>query len=226
MSRSANYFAELEFYHLYNRGVDKRKVFNDDNDRKRFIMLLYICNSDEVVHLSNLRSLQSDEVLKLPRGDTLIDIGAYCLMPNHFHLLVKEKKNGGLSKFMQKISTAYVMYYNQKYERSGVLFQGVFKAEHCDSDNYLKYLFAYIHLNPIKMIQPDWKDVGIRSLRKAEEFLLKYKYSSYLDYLDHKRLENKIISPSEFPIYFETAPRFSCFIKDWLSYQKTIKAKP
>ncbi len=226
MNRNFNFFAELEFYHLYNRGVDKRKIFNGDQDRDRFLMLLYICNSDETVHLSNLGSVQLDSVLKLPRGNTLVDVGIYCLMPNHFHLLVKEKVKGGVSKFMQKLTTAYTMYFNKKYERSGALFQGVFKAEHCSSDKYLKYLFAYIHLNPIKIIQADWKETGIENSKKAEKFLRGYEYSSYLDYLGHKRPENKIIKISEFPNYFETTNRFAHFIKDWLNYRKDIKVSP
>lgn len=226
MNREANFFAESEFYHLYNRGVDKRKIFNNNQDKDRFLMLLYICNSNEAVHLSNLGSIQLDSVLKLPRDDTLVDIGVYCLMPNHFHLLVREKVESGISKFMQKLITAYTMYFNKKYDRSGVLLQGVFKAEHCDSDNYLKYLFAYIHLNPIKIIQTNWRESGISNLKKAEKFLREYRYSSYLDYLGYERPENKIIKISKFPRYFETTDQFTYFINDWLNYKENIKAKP
>src|SRR3989344_1004827 len=143
-------FVATEYYHLYNRGNSKQLIFRDSQDYWRFIVLLYTCNSQ-----SNFRmSLVNDSAEKDPylwdRGKQLVSIGAYCLMPNHFHILIKEKGESGITKFMQKLSTAYVMYYNLKYKRSGALFEGKFKAEHLGTDRYLKYIFSYIHLNPIK----------------------------------------------------------------------------
>ena len=91
-------------------------------------------------------------------------------MPNHFHILVKEKIENGISKFMGKLTTGYSMYFNKRYDRTGSLFQGVFKSVHADSDEYLKYLFAYIHLNPIKLINPEWKENGIKDKNRANAF--------------------------------------------------------
>ncbi len=141
-----------EYYHIYNRGVDKRDVFMDEDDYKRFTFLLFICNSDKSIEVRNYIKNGGETSV---RSNTIVDIGAYCLMPNHFHLLIREKTENGISKFIQKVSTAYTMYFNQKMDRSGALFQGVFKSKHIDSDEYLKYMFSYIHLNPIKIIQPD-----------------------------------------------------------------------
>jgi len=145
-------FSTGEYYHIYNRGTEKRDIFLDKADYLRFIVLLYISNNIEAVHISNLREQGKflRDIINLERKETLVDIGTYCLMPNHFHLLIKEKRAGGISEFMKKISTGYSMYFNKRYERTGRLFEGTFKSVHADSDEYLKYLFAYIHLNPIK----------------------------------------------------------------------------
>ena len=158
MSRLINFFAIGEFYHIYNRGTDKRLIFKDNIDRNRFISLLYLCNSQSAIHRSNFNTSSLNELLNIPREEPLVDIGAYCIMSNHFHLLVHERIENGISLFMQKLSTAYTMYFNKRYERSGALFQGRFKAKHLDSDNYLKYIFAYIHLNPVEIIDNGWKN--------------------------------------------------------------------
>jgi len=140
-------------------------------------------------------------------------------MPNHFHILLKEVKENGISLFMQKLQTAYTMYFNKKYDRSGGLFQGTFKAKFLNKDNYLKYIFAYINLNPISLIDSDWKENGINNLRKAEQYLAEYKYSSYIDLCESKRVENKILSLSGFPNYFEEL-KFKDFIIEWLNLKK------
>ena len=212
-----------EFYHLYNRGTDKRAIFLDEKDYNRFIALLYICNSPEGVRLHNqtrkneqsLTSLM--EILENPRQETLVEIGAYCLMPNHFHLLIREKTEKGISAFMQKLSTAYTKYFNTKYERSGSLFESTFKAKHANEDKYLKYLYSYIHLNPIKLIEPKWKKSGIKDTEKAKEFMDQYKYSSYLDYTGVNRLEKAIIEAENFPEYFKDSIDFIKMTEEWLS---------
>ena len=123
-------------------------------------------------------------------------------MPNHFHILAKEVIEGGISKFMSKLSTGYSMYFNRKYKRSGSLFEGRFKIIHANRDEYLKYLFVYIHLNPIKLIDPSWKEKGIKDMLKVEKYLASYKYSSYLDYNGVSRLENGLLDINSFPEYF------------------------
>jgi len=143
------------------------------------------------------------KMLDIDKKDSLVDIGAYCLMPNHFHILLKEKTENGISKFMKKLSTGYSMYFNKRYERTGRLFEGTFKSVHADSDEYLKYLFAYIHLNPIKLINPVWKEEGIRNSVEAKLFLSGYSFSSYLDYTmkarnNGKRPESKILNRKRF----------------------------
>ncbi|MBU1557801.1 transposase [Patescibacteria group bacterium] len=215
-------FVEGEFYHIYNRGVDKRVIFDDYLDYFRFTVLLYLSNSDNETRVGKYFEQGSSlsELLNIKRtGNKLVDIGAYCLMPNHFHLLIRERTEGGISTFMQKISTAYSKYYNNKNERTGSLFQGKFKAEYVDSDNYLKYLFAYIHLNPVKLIDSKWRENGIKNKKKTKLFLEKYKHSSYLDFTGNIREANKILNIENFPSYFETFEEFVFFIEDWLSFK-------
>ncbi len=141
-------------------------------------------------------------------------------MPNHFHLLVHEKIDNGTSIFMKKLCTAYSMYFNLKNERKGKLFEGVFLSRHADSDEYLKYLFAYIHLNPVKLIEPQWKEIGITKNMKTEvkEFLNKYEFSSYRDYLGDGREEEAILSRGSFPNYFYSKEKFVEDISDWLAF--------
>ncbi len=217
MTRSIN-FATDEFYHLYNRGTEKRNIFSSDSDRKRFLTLLYICNSAKSVDLK-LQGRTLEEVLQIDRGPALVEIGSYCLMPNHVHLLVRAKKENGISRFMQKLMTAYTMYFNKRYERSGALFQGKFKATHVADDRYLKYLIAYIHLNPVKIFDPKWKEGGIRDRAGAETFLENYRYSSFLDYWKKEsRPERFILTKDSLPAYFENGNDFRKAITEWLSY--------
>jgi REP element-mobilizing transposase RayT len=155
------------------------------------------------------------------RGETLVDIGAYCLMSNHFHLLLHEKTENGISIFMAKLLTAYSMYFNKRHVRTGALFEGRFLAKHADKDDYLQYLFSYIHLNPVKIIEPTWKVDGILNMKKTKQYLDDYFYSSYRDYMGEKREENLILNKNAFPEYFENFKEFEQYIDAWLTYNET-----
>jgi len=211
-------FSLGENYHIYNRGNDKRVTFQNKTDYDRFIALLYLCNSVKNIRLSDYPKVKLEKLLDIKRGETIVDIGAYCLMPNHFHLLIHEKTENGISKFMQKLLTAYTMYFNKKNERTGSLFGGLFKATHANEDNYLKYLFSYIHLNPVKLIEPRWKEKGISDKKKANSFLNLYDYSSFLDFTGKQRKESVILDKRYFPEYFKNFKEFADFIENWLSF--------
>ena len=185
-------FVVDEWYHCYNRGVDKRKIFEDVRDYERFLLGLFVGNSEIPVHISNLKSSRLQEALNddsLERGDPLVEIGAYCLMPNHFHLLIRETTEGGIAKFMQKLCTGYTMYFNTKYERTGALLSGTFKSKHVSDDRYLKHLVSYIHLNPAELFNPKWK-IGQENPHKIKKNLEEYRYSSLPDFFGQKRLES------------------------------------
>jgi putative transposase len=196
-------FGVDEWYHCYNRGVDKRTVFEDAGDYNRFLLLLYLGNGSTPLHLANLkdnniRAVIEDETLE--RGEPLVEIGAYSLMPNHFHFALKEILEGGITTFMQRIFTAFTMYFNKKYERTGALFAGPFKSRHVADDRYLKHLISYQHLNAAELFEPRWKE-GLGDLRNIEQQLVAYPYSSLHDFLGHQRPERRILGDSIFEMY-------------------------
>jgi len=215
-------FAENEYYHIYNRGVDKRSIFENDFDYKRFTLLLYLANSNASFQIRTDTGKKISEYFSSEREETLVDICCYCLMPNHFHILIREKTAGGISSFLHKLKTSYCSYFNKKYDRKGSLFETTFKAEHANTDNYLKYLFSYIHLNPVKLIDPAWKENGIRDFNDSYKFLQNYEYSSYLDYLGVDRIQGKIIDKVALPGYFKDKDAVETEIFDWLTYKKRM----
>jgi putative transposase len=213
-------FTPNEFYHVYNRGTDKRVIFQDTSDYQRFQSLLYLLNTEESINIRDVLK-RKDGPYALEFDKQLVSIGAYCLMPNHFHLLLSPKTETSLSLFMQKIATSYSMYFNRRYERTGSLFEGKFKAEFVNEDRYLKYLYSYIHLNPVKLVQSDWREVGIKNLSQVTNYLNQYPYSSYVDVVGMKREESVILEPASFPVYFENVEKAQEEIQEWLSYSQT-----
>jgi REP element-mobilizing transposase RayT len=198
-------FAEKEIYHLYTRGVEKRDVFKEQTDYDRFMLLLMLCNSNEPVIFGNLRKkyrgFPSIQMLEQERSkDTLTDIIAYALMPNHLHLIVRERQAGGISKFMLKLMTAYSMYFNTKYERSGPLFTRPFRSQHIDTDGYFEWAFAYVLLNPLELFQKEWKERGLANSRDAAHFMYTYRYGSFCDYFGKVRPEKCILSREALPV--------------------------
>lgn len=219
MSTRSISFAIGEFYHLYNRGVDKRTIYLDSYDYSRFIDLMYLCNSSAPISVRNIHR-NFNSVFDFEVENPLVAIGAYCLMPNHFHFLVTPLVEGGITTFMTKLGTGYSMYFNKKYKRTGALFQGMFKSQHASNDEYLKYLYAYIHLNPVKLIDKDWKEQGSKDAGKAYDFAASFQYSSLPDYLGADRKEKAIISPTPFPGYFSTTGDIKAELFDWLTYEE------
>lgn len=213
-------FASGEYYHLYNRGNSKQKIFHDVEDYGRFVTLLYTCNSENNFKMFLIEGSSDKDPYLWERGEAIVSIGAYCLMPNHFHLLITEKEDSGISKFMQKLSTAYVMYYNNKYARTGSLFEGKFKSEHLSIDRYLKYIFSYIHLNPVKLLQKDWKKVGIKNKMEVIKYLDGYEYSSYFEYMGTERKQNFILNKKAYPNYFPSIKNFKREILEWINYDQ------
>ncbi len=216
MSQRTVNLVEGEYYHIYNRGNSKQTIFKDRADYERFQQLLFGMNSHNTIVL---RAIGVQRRFLFERGEPLVGIGAYCLMPNHFHILLTPLGEGGVENFMRKVSTGYSMYFNKKYERRGALFEGRYKSQYADTDEYLKYLFSYIHLNPLKLIQSDWKDVGLTNIVGGKNYLDKYRFSSYFDYAVGYRLESSILTVEKFPPYF---PNRGSFLKDtteWMNYK-------
>jgi len=197
-------FVNEEIYHIYNRGVDKRKIFLDKSDYYRFIHDLFEFNDNRPSPPANIRfnlrkpsgfsqnfNTQTMEIViprEKPEGprELLVEIMTWCLMPNHFHLFVRQLIDNGITQFMHKIGTGYTIYFNTKTERSGSLFQGTFKAIRVSDDDYFSYLPFYIHSNPLDLIEYGWRTKEIQNYNKAIKFLENYRYSSHLDYLGKK----------------------------------------
>lgn len=228
MTTRKDNFVEGEFYHIFNRGNSKQDIFLDDEDRKRFVKLLYLCNSEKSIRFREDIVNRKINAWDFDRGEQLVSIGAWVLMPNHFHIYLTPSPRGTLgelshvSLFMNKLSTGYSMYFNRKHSRTGSLFEGAFKSVHVSGDEQAKYLFSYIHLNPLKLLDKNWKENRINRTKKVLDFLNKYKWSSYLDYLDIDRGEKKIVNSEDFPSYFSSKKIFKEEIFDWLSFNSEI----
>lgn len=215
-------FAQDQYYHVYNRGVEKRDIFIDRKDYERFLYLLFACNDTAPLLNSQFhyRGLASIDTYKRQR-DVITDICCFCLMPNHFHILLRERVENGISTFMQKFGTAYTMYFNAKRERSGVLFQGTFKAVYIDQESYFRHLIRYIHLNPAELREPAWKEKGIKDWKTTYEFVKNYPWSSYGDYLGKNRF-SKILDPKFSSLMDLSIGQQEKFMKEWLTKDAQI----
>jgi len=214
-----------EFYHIYNRGNSRQKIFFHDDDYRRFIKLLFICNSVKQVNFRDDILEKKIDAWDFDRKETIVSIGAWVLMPNHFHIYITFPEDGlrgenNITLFMRKLCTAYSKYINTKYKRTGSLLEGRFKSVHMETDPQAKYNFSYIHLNPIKLIDKNWKENGIKDFKKAIKFLENYKWSSYLDYKDVLRPENKILNRESFLEYFKDIKDFDSEIMEWLKFSE------
>ncbi len=213
-------FVTEHIYHLYNRGVEKRNIFLANDDYFRTIHDLFEFN-DEAPALNiyyKQPSLKSYEVQprKISMRKILVEIIAFCLLPNHFHLLVKQKQEGGIVRFMQKFGTGYTMYFNQKYRRVGGLFQGRFKAVRVEKERHLLYLPHYIHLNPLDLSMPTWRNGKIEKPQKALKFLESYRWSSYPDHIGKKNFPS-LLSKGLFKELYGTPAMYRQSMHEWIN---------
>lgn len=176
MARRKTVFANDNYYHLYNRGVNKQPIFTTEWEYKRMMELLAYYRHLNLPMRYSLFAKKSvverEEISKQLIGGYKVEIIAYCFMLNHFHLLIKQIENGGISRFMSDFQNGYVKYFNIKNNRVGPLFQGQFKAVRVEDDRQLLHLTRYIHLNPYSS----------QVVHNAEE-LLSYKWSSFDEYI-------------------------------------------
>jgi len=198
-------YLEDAFYHLYNRGVENRNIFQDKQDYKVFLHYLkrYLTEPPDF----------PDEVRPRWRSDLYekLNLIAYCLMPNHFHLMIKQFSKEAITEFMRAFSNSYVRYFNEKYERVGPLFQGSYKAVLVETEPYLVHLTRYIHLNPVELD-------GVRPATRSD-LVRNYPYSSYGDYLGKRK--TSWVHPGEILSFFKTAQKTT--LKDLLSYQSFVE---
>lgn len=218
--------ANDEIYHIVIRGVGDSKIFKDDNDYYRAIFSIYEFNNTKPVEIRIRRQERRKERKNGEQfsdsRDLLVEILCFCFMPNHIHLLLRQIKKDGITRFMRKLGAGYGGYFNRKYGRKGHLFQGRFRAVHIKSDDHLQIVFTYIHTNPTSLIEPKWKEKGIKDSKKLIKFLEDYKWSSYLDYIDKKNFP----SVTERDFFLEILGGIKgCreAVKSWIRYKGDIK---
>lgn len=144
----------------------------------------------------------------------VVSVLAWCLMPNHYHLLIKQLQDGGISLFMAKLAVGYAGYVNRKYERSGHLFQGPFKAKPIDRESYFLHISRYIHLNPVDLIESGWKEEGIKDWGKVHEFLEQYRWSSYPDWIGKKNFPS-VLDLKGMEGVFGGPEKYKKFMTEW-----------
>ena len=215
-----------EIYHVIIRAVGDTLIFKDESDYYRGIFSIYEFNNTMAVVMRERRKARLKEKQALGKSffdvrDLFVEILAFCFMPNHIHLLLKQLKDGGISNFIRKLGAGEVGYSNKKYNRKGPLF-AKFRAVHIKDDNQLNTVFAYIHSNPISLIEPGWKEIGIKNAGEAEKFLENYKWSSYQDYIGKKNFPSVIKKD----FLSETlGGEADCreIVKNWIEYKKNIE---
>ncbi|MBI4093712.1 transposase [Candidatus Kaiserbacteria bacterium] len=172
----------MQLYHVLNRGVDKRKIFLDNRDRARFVHDLWEFNAEE--NPQNVRRRLGMTGLRNPSSLPIVDLHGWCIMGNHYHLLLSERAGGGLTKFIRRLNVGYANYFNLRNRRTGTLFEGRTKKILIERESHFLYILHYIHLNPLDFV-PDareWRNGAIGAPSKALDYLATYRWSSYLDY--------------------------------------------
>lgn len=227
-------FVNREIYHIIIRGIAGQKTFLEVKDYLRYLFSLHKFNDKKIT----IREYSQREAIPVllrdgfpvlvvkeeKSGESLIEILGFCLMPNHIHLLVRQVADNGISLFFQKMG-GYSSYFNKKYQRFGGLFQRPFKAVHIRTEDQLLIAITYIHLNPIDLIEPNWKIKGISNPQKVREFLESYPWSSYPHYLgkvnfswliDSDFLKEILKSPEDFRNFVEARVFHKAELKNFL----------
>jgi len=216
-----------EIYHIVVRGTGDSLIFKNEDDYYRAIFSLYEFNTTVLIEIRKQR--EKRKTAKRSGGQTsadtrelLVEILAFWFMPNHIHLLLKQIRNNGITQFMQKLGTGYAAYFNKKYNRKGHLFQGRFRAVHIKNNEQLKTVFVYIHTNGVSLIEPKWKERGIKNPQKVIKFLESYKWSSYPDYIGKKNFPSVTKRGFLFKVMGEEK---GCkkFVENWIKYKKELR---
>jgi len=195
-----------EIYHVINRGVEARTVFLQRRDFQRFVNLLDYYKETRQRKFSNAPKNELPPGRWKQENLKLAEIICYCLMPNHFHLLLRQLAGSGISKFLSLIQNSYTKFFNIKYKRIGPLFQGTFKASHITNDEQLVHVSRYIHLNPV-----------------VAELIAEpgdYNWSSYTEYVTDK--SDKLVNSKTVLSLFKSGKEYKKFVLDHVDYAKTL----
>lgn len=208
-------------YRVYNHGVDNRLLFSSQEDYDRFEAYLYLLNDSDSPRAANFFvANRSREIFKSARGEPLVHIAAYAILQNHFEILMSPLQADGISKFMQKLLTAYTMYFNNKYDRRGTLFEGSYKVEESKNDEHTKYLFSYIHMLPAQLFDARWEDASNEIFAQHATRIAEYRYSSVREYLENK---HTITNPSAIAVALRNSrsiqTQLSLYLKGRIKYK-------
>lgn len=210
-------------YHVLNRGVDKRKIFLNDKDYLRGIHDLFEFN--DIAPVNNLTYFfrkNSKDVghpyikrRERKKRKLLVKIHAFCFMTNHYHLILSELVENGIPLFMKKFNGGYAKYFNENYGRKGALFEGRYKKIIIKDEAHFIHLPYYIHLNPLDLITPEWRERKLSNFTKAMKFINSYRWSSHLDYAGKKNFPS--VTQREFLLdFFESHKQYKRNIAEWL----------
>ena len=209
-----------DIVHVFNRGNRKQEIVRDDKDRKRFIQMLYYFN-DEYAPLNLWKSdfhNMFERLPEWPERDPLVEIHGFTLMNNHYHLILLEKKERGVTKFMQKLGTGVTNRFNTRYKETGRLFQGAYKARRVDKDNYLQYLIVYIHIKNIFELYPGGLKNALAHFDDAYECALRYPYSSLGAYFSPEHIATPVIVKDMFGDTLKNKEDFKEFAKNCMNF--------
>lgn len=223
-------FEDGQVYHIISRAIDDNLIFKDINDYYRGIFSIYEFNNDNPVTIQKKRqarksrgraSTNSEEFVD--ERDKLVEVLAFCFMPNHIHLLLRQSRDGGISRFMAKLGSGYARYFNQRHQRKGYVFQNRFKSVHIKNDGQVVVVASYIFTNPVALIEPGWKENGIRkhSVKEVIKFLEDYKWSSYQDYIGIKNFPS--VTNREFVLgVINGEAGCKDAVQNWIEYKKEV----
>lgn len=205
-----------EIYHVFNRGIDRRPTFTNIGEYKRAIEVIsyyrFFNHSMKLSYYLNLAQDRRKEVMNeiLLKNERCVDLLAFCLMPNHFHFLIRQVVDNGISKFMSNVQNSYTRYFNTKQDRIGPLFLDQFKAVRIESDEQLLHVSRYIHLNPLTSF-----------VVKNFSSLLEYRWSSLIEYI--KVLNSPICETRTILGYFSyNKSKYKNFLEDQVQYQQEL----
>lgn len=206
-----------QYYHIFNRGIDRRTTFSGISDYERALTSIWFYRiSTTPFSLSRFFSLKADDkkafLKDFNRRDTRVKVICYCLMPNHFHLLLKQSKENGISSFMSDFQNSYTRYYNIAHERSGALFMNQFRAVRIETDEQMIHLSRYIHLNP-------HTGFIVKTLEEIETF----PWSSIGEFANRKSASRRFCTVDEVVSFFKDKSEYMKFLLDQAGHQRELK---
>ncbi|MBU2219081.1 transposase [Patescibacteria group bacterium] len=216
-------FVSGEYYHIYSRTILNVPEFRDNRNAERLAQSFLIANSTESTRafqfLRNHEDATIEDAVEIAKtGEKLVDVLCYCIMPDHYHLLIKELKDNNISNFMRKCNISISKYVNIKNDRRGTLFESRFNSKHIDTNEYLLHLSLYIHLNPLDFISGrEWRENKLKDWPSAKKKLFDYPWSSLKSYInENDNYKDSIISGTEIiKDQFKDVKEYELFLQEW-----------